>query len=548
MHGSVCVIVKKFVEQNYGREVWEEILRVAGHEGLVLSPIQSYPDEAVFAIVGATCECLEIEMKEGLEAVGKFAAPELVRFARGMLHPDWKTFELLANIETLIHRTIRVSNPEAEPATIQAFELSDDQVQVVYSSQRGLCSLANGILQGLGDVFDEELEVVENTCRHKGDPFCTFTVTKVNEAVSTEAESQIPSSAISSAVIDTGEVDPASDPYDIMTFDTSDSDSNAENLENQKGVQVTSGKGNSHFVYEGKTEQSADHQTTPSTSTIIPLPKRIGRYSIHEVLGLGGMGIVYRGIDETLMRTVAVKTLKNVGIEQEKKEQFLAEARRLAKLSHPNVVQIYDVGKISQRPYFVMEYLEGTTLSSRIARSPLSFKGALRIFRQLLDGLHAMHRLGIVHRDIKPGNVMLSSDMQHCQLLDFGLAGDHGGFSSDSDGICGTRGYLPPERLKGFPGDYRSDFFSLGCVAYEIFSGKLLHQLSHFKTDNRLYLKVIDETEQWKSIPEPLRKMILRMLDTSPETRLCSHDEIASVIFEHDSRSFRSGTSTDLSS
>ena len=88
MHGSVCVIVKKFVEQNYGREVWEEILRVAGHEGLVLSPIQSYPDEAVFAIVGATCECLEIEMKEGLEAVGKFAAPELVRFARGMLHPD----------------------------------------------------------------------------------------------------------------------------------------------------------------------------------------------------------------------------------------------------------------------------------------------------------------------------------------------------------------------------------------------------------------------------------------------------------------------------
>ena len=84
------------------------------------------------------------------------------------------------------------------------------------------------------------------------------------------------------------------------------------------------------------------------------------------------MGIVYRGIDETLMRTVAVKTLKNVKIEADKKEQFLAEARRLAKLSHPNVVQIYDVGKVSQRPYFVMEFLEGLTLASRLARGPMS--------------------------------------------------------------------------------------------------------------------------------------------------------------------------------
>ena len=115
MHGSICVILKKFVEQSHGKETWQEILRLAGHDGLVLSPIQSYPDEAVFAIVGATCEHLEVDMQTGLEAVGKFAAPELVRSRRGMLHLDWKTFELLANIETLIHRTIRVSNPDAEP-------------------------------------------------------------------------------------------------------------------------------------------------------------------------------------------------------------------------------------------------------------------------------------------------------------------------------------------------------------------------------------------------------------------------------------------------
>lgn len=548
MHGSICVILKKFIEQNYGKETWTEILRLAGHDGLVLSPIQTYPDEAVFAIVGATCEHLEIDLKTGLEAVGKFAAPELVRFARGMLHPDWKTFELLANIESLIHRTIRVSNPEADPANIQAFELSDDQVQVVYSSQRGLCSLANGILQGLGDVFDEELTVVENTCSQKGDPFCTFTVTKVTQGVEIPSEAPLVSTAISSSSsISSGSVshhDPSSDPYGMTSeIDESEMDSGTGDVP----VHVSSGNTAGKFVYTGKTEQSSDSDTLPSSSTIVPLPKRIGRYSVHEVLGLGGMGIVYRGIDETLMRTVAIKTLKNVKIEDSKKEQFLAEARRLAKLSHPNVVQIYDVGKVAQRPYFVMEFLEGLSLASRLARGPMSFHGALRIFKQLIDGLHAIHRLGIVHRDIKPGNVMLSSDMQQCQLLDFGLAGDHANAStSGGTSVSGTRGYLPPERLKGFPGDYRSDFFSLGCVAYEMLSGKMLHELRHSQSDNRLYLKVIDETEQWNAVPDPLKQIVTGMLNPNPEDRICDYEEICGVITPLQSNSFSSEDSGDF--
>ena len=548
MHGSICVILKKFVEQSHGKETWQEILRLAGHDGLVLSPIQSYPDEAVFAIVGATCEHLEVDMQTGLEAVGKFAAPELVRFARGMLHPDWKTFELLANIETLIHRTIRVSNPDAEPATIQAFELSDDEVQVVYSSQRGLCALANGILQGLGDVFDEELKVVENTCAHKGDPFCTFTVTKVkideSTAIGQELGTQVAASGDLTPTIPPN--NPASDPL-AMTSEFSDSDVAAVSMGSEAPVNVSSGQSAGKLPNDLNTEDSKGGATIPSSSTIVPLPKRIGRYSIHEVLGLGGMGIVYRGIDETLMRTVAVKTLKNVKIEADKKEQFLAEARRLAKLSHPNVVQIYDVGKVSQRPYFVMEFLEGLTLASRLARGPMSQNGALRIFRQMCDGLHAIHRLGIVHRDIKPGNVMLTSDLQHCQLLDFGLADDHSNSSqSESSSLSGTRGYLPPERLKGFPGDYRSDFFSLGCVAYEMLAGRLLHQLSHYKSENRLYLRVIDETDQWKSTPVALRNMILGMIEPDPEARTCDYSVIMNTIQQFHTSSFSSEVSTDF--
>ena len=115
MHGSICVILKKFIEQNYGAPTWREILRLAGHDELVLSPIQTYPDDVVMTLVGVTCEHLEIDLETALTEVGKFAAPELIRFAKGMLHPDWKSFEVLSNVETLIHRTIRVSNPGAEP-------------------------------------------------------------------------------------------------------------------------------------------------------------------------------------------------------------------------------------------------------------------------------------------------------------------------------------------------------------------------------------------------------------------------------------------------
>ena len=167
----------------------------------------------------------------------------------------------------------------------------------------------------------------------------------------------------------------------------------------------------------------------------------------------------------------------------------------------------------------------------------MSQNGALRIFRQMCDGLHAIHRLGIVHRDIKPGNVMLTSDLQHCQLLDFGLADDHSNSSqSESGSLSGTRGYLPPERLKGFPGDYRSDFFSLGCVAYEMFAGRLLHQLSHYKSENRLYLKVIDETDQWKSTPVALRTMILGMIEPDPEARTCDYSVIMNTIQQFHTR------------
>ena len=120
------------MDTNHGPEAWDAILEHAGHVGLVLSPIGTYPDDAVFGLLGSGSELLQVEVDELLRVIGRFTGPELIGVAGTILHPDWKTFELLSNVECLIHRTIRMQNPTAQPANILAFRLSEDEAQIVY--------------------------------------------------------------------------------------------------------------------------------------------------------------------------------------------------------------------------------------------------------------------------------------------------------------------------------------------------------------------------------------------------------------------------------
>ena len=124
-----------------------------------------------FALLGAACELLQVDelLQEGelddlLRILGRFVGPELIGFASNMLQPDWKTFELLSKVEFLIHRTIRIQNPKAQPANMQAFRLTEDDAQVVYSSRRGLCTLAHGIIEGIADFYGENINIREVTC------------------------------------------------------------------------------------------------------------------------------------------------------------------------------------------------------------------------------------------------------------------------------------------------------------------------------------------------------------------------------------------------
>ncbi len=213
----------------------------------------------------------------------------------------------------------------------------------------------------------------------------------------------------------------------------------------------------------------------------------LGPYEILSPIGAGGMGEVYRARDRRLDRTIAVKVLApNLSSNPEYRQRFEREARTVAALSHPHICPVYDIGAHDGVDYLVMEYLEGENLAQRIAKGPLPIREALRYAIQIADALDQAHRHGVVHRDLKPGNIMLTKS--GAKLLDFGLAkvfeprgGASGSLAAPLTAttpltgqglIVGTLQYMAPEQLEGREADARTDIFAFGLILYEMIAGK----------------------------------------------------------------------------
>ena len=202
--------------------------------------------------------------------------------------------------------------------------------------------------------------------------------------------------------------------------------------------------------------------------------KTVTHYKIVEKLGQGGMGEVYLAEDVKLKRKVALKFLPpGMDIQDEDMIRFVQEARAAAAINHPNVCTIHEIGDEGETPFIAMEYVQGQTLRKMTAEKPLPVEQAVAIAIQIAEALQAAHEQGIIHRDIKSDNIMLS-DNSRVKVMDFGLAKLKGSLKLTKTGsTAGTVSYMAPEYLQGHTADVRSDIFSFGVVLYEMLTSDL---------------------------------------------------------------------------
>ena len=226
-------------------------------------------------------------------------------------------------------------------------------------------------------------------------------------------------------------------------------------------------------------EAPSEPTSTTATSTIIGYtPGMLGRYKVLKELGRGAMGLVYLGKDPTIQRFVAIKTMRLDQIDNDDKlhdikARFFREAESTGRLSHPNIVTIYDAGEESDLGYIAMELIEGTPLK-QWARKPnlMPVNEVLLTVATVADALDYVHQQGVVHRDIKPANIMLTKD-RVVKVMDFGIAKMASSSKTQTNIVLGTPTYMSPEQISGKKVDGRSDIFSLGVVLFELLTGQL---------------------------------------------------------------------------
>lgn len=256
-----------------------------------------------------------------------------------------------------------------------------------------------------------------------------------------------------------------------------------------------------------------------------------GRYTVERPLGSGGMAEVFLAHDAVLERDVALKILRSqYRGDEEFYERFGREARSAASLSHPNIVQVYDRGETPDGTcYIAMEYVSGGTLKERLdERGPMEPGRALAVTAQVAEALWAAHERGMVHRDIKPQNILVT-DMGHLKVTDFGIARAASAATiSATNAVFGTAGYLSPEQALGEPATPRSDLYSLGIVLYEMLTGVV-----PYRADNPVAVCMKHVTEPLTpprrldpTIPEAVDALVVKMLAKDPADRPASASEL----------------------
>jgi serine/threonine-protein kinase len=285
---------------------------------------------------------------------------------------------------------------------------------------------------------------------------------------------------------------------------------------------------------------SSGTQRLDTASFVAGLPAELrpgvtlaGRYRLLGELGRGGMGRVYKAEDQELGGVVAIKTLHGAALDAADQDRLLREVQISRRITHPNVVRVYDIGRFPGGLFVSMEYLEGQTLDQHLReRGQLPLSEARDLLIQLLGGLQEAHQLRIVHRDLKPSNVVLTGD--RLKILDFGIARMEGGDGSLTmpGEVLGSPKYMSPEQIQGEELDGRTDLYSLGILAYAMVTGREPFTGS---SASAIALKQLrepppDPAELRPGLPEPWQALLSRLLAKTPQERYASAAEALAVV------------------
>src|SRR3954463_163344 len=277
-----------------------------------------------------------------------------------------------------------------------------------------------------------------------------------------------------------------------------------------------------------------------SANAPVPELKTLGRYNLERTLGKGAMGVVYEGVDPRLGRRVAIKTILKSHLDADTAKdysmRFVREAQAVARLNHPNIVQVYDFGEEGDIAYLVMEFIRGKELKTFFdANERFDLKEAVRIMCELCDALDFAHSAGVIHRDIKPANVMLDAQAR-TKLTDFGVArvqdSDKTVERTQAGTLVGTPAYMSPEQITGVNIDKRSDVFSAGIILYQFLTGEKPFTGSGAWT---IAKKILQEEP---ALPSSLNNAITPLFDAvvnkalskNPDTRFQSARELGAAL------------------
>lgn len=510
MHGLIFTYVQKFVQKEFGAEVWKSLLVDAGLEKKSFSPAKSYPDEDAVAIVGAAAKLLELPTQTVLTTIGRGIGPDLLNLYRTKLPPDWRTIDLIENLEGIIHSVVRVGNPGARPPVLDCIRDGQDKIQIIYSSHRQMCGLLGGIVEGLAKQYREIIAIEKTACMLDGAPYCVFELTKTGNYDDTIGSDASPDQTIVAAP---GEIEKKTLDSKAYEFDV---------------------------VSPVKTQMD---QSIRSDIEAIKLLAQVNSHSqlsmikhfrVISLLGAGGMGIVYQAEDSRLGRTVAVKLLRPSLMKNDSiRLRFIREAKAMVAIDSPQIATVYDIGSLGDLPYMVMECLQGQTLDEKLGQTgKFSIQESLRVAGEIAQGIQSLHRSGYLHRDLKPSNIWIESPTDKVKLLDFGVVRAIGGHSQQDitkvGGVVGTPAYMAPEQARGEAEiDERCDVFSLGCIFYWMLCGHPPFSIKPGEPNDFPTLWDTPATPaELEGISIDLSNLVMSMLEKDKSSRPASMEEV----------------------